>query len=102
MPTPTYTKFNEITVSDLVNYLRLYETTQADLSLLATILEAAKSYVLTYTGVKAADADNMPELTIAVEVLRADMFDKRTYLIDSDVSNKIVDNILGSRSVNLL
>lgn len=102
MPAPSYKKFTEITTSDLVNYLRLYETTEADLALLQTILEAAKNYVLTYTGRTIIDADLFPEFTIAVYVLSEDMYDKRTYIVDSDTSNKIVDSILGSRSVNLL
>lgn len=102
MPAPTYTRFSEIATSDLVNYLRLVETTQADLVLLGTILEAAKSFVLTHTGRTAIDADLIPEFTIAVYVLSEDMYDKRTYVVDSDISNKIVDSILGSRSVNLL
>ena len=102
MPAPSYKKFTEIATSDLVNYLRLYETTEADLALLQTILEAAKSFVLTYTGRTTEDADTFPEFTIAVYVLSEDMYDKRTYIVDSDTSNKIVDSILGSRSVNLL
>ena len=102
MSAPSYKKFTEIATSDLVNYLRLYETTEADLALLQTILEAAKSFVLTYTGRTTIDADLFPEFTIAVLVLSEDMYDKRTYIVDSDTSNKIVDSILGSRSINLL
>lgn len=98
----SYTAFSQIDTSDLVDYLRLTETTEAELSLLGTILEAAKSFVLTYTGRSAEDADTFPEFTIAVYVLSEDMYDKRTYVVDSDISNKIVDSILGSRSVNLL
>lgn len=98
----SYTAFSQIDTSDLVDYLRLTETTEAELSLLGTILEAAKSFVLTYTGRSAEDADTFPEFTIAVFVLSEDMYDKRTYVVDSDISNKIVDSILGSRSVNLL
>lgn len=97
-----YKKFSEITPSDLVNYLRLAETTGAELDLLGTILEAAKSFVLTYTGRSAEAADTFPEFTIAVYVLSEDMYDKRTYVVDSNLSNKIVDSILGARSVNLL
>lgn len=102
MSSPTYKKFSEIATSDLVNYLRLVETTEADIVLLQTILEAAKSYILTYTGRTTEDADNYPEFTIAVYVISEDMYDKRTYIVDNDNSNKIVDSILGSRSVNLL
>lgn len=103
MPTPnTYVKFNEVGVTDLVNYLRLSETSEADLGLLGTILEAAKSYILTYTGRTTAEADTFPEFTIAIYAISEDMYDKRTYIVDSTNSNKIVDSILGSRSVNLL
>ena len=98
----SYTAFSQIDTSDLVDYLRLTETTEAELSLIGTILEAAKSFVLTYTGRSAEDADTFPEFTIAVYVLSEDMYDKRTYVVDSDISNKVVDSILGSRSVSLL
>lgn len=98
----SYTKFNEVAVSDLVNYLRLSETTQADLTLLGTILEAGKDYILTYTGQTAEKADEFPEFTIALYVICEDMYDKRTYVVDSNISNKITDSILGSRSINLL
>lgn len=98
----SYTKFNEVAVSDLVNYLRLSETTQADLTLLGTILEAGKDYILTYTGQPSEKADEFPEFTIALYVICEDMFDKRTYVVDSNISNKITDSILGSRSINLL
>lgn len=98
----SYTKFNEVAVSDLVNYLRLSETTQADLTLLGTILEAGKDYILTYTGQPSEKADEFPEFTIALYVICEDMYDKRTYTVDKDISNKITDSILGSRSINLL
>lgn len=97
-----YVKFSEIGTSDLVKYLRLAETTQDDLTLLSTILEACKSFILTYTGRTTEEADTYPEFTIAVYTLSEDMYDKRTYIVDSDTSNKIVDSILGSRSINLL
>lgn len=98
----SYKAFTQIETSDLVDYLRLVETTEAELSLLGTILAAAKSFVLTYTGRSAEEADSFPEFTIAVYVISEDMYDKRTYAVDPTTSNKIVDSILGSRSVNLL
>lgn len=97
-----YVKFSEIGVTDLVKYLRLAETTQDDLTLLGTILEASKSFILTYTGRDEESADKYPEFTIAVYTLSEDMYDKRSYIVDSETSNKIVDSILGSRSINLL
>ena len=97
-----YTKFSEITSSYLTNYLRLSETTAADLELMASIIEAAKNYILTYTGRDSEAADSYPEFTIATLVLCEDMFDKRTYSIESKEANRVVDNILGMHSVNLL
>ena len=102
MPTPTYKQFSQITVNDVETYLRLAEITLAESTMLGTILEAAKSYVLTYTGRTTAEADTFPEFTIAVYVICEDMYDKRTYTVDADSTNKIVDSILGSRSINLL
>ena len=98
----SYKKFSEITVSDLTNYLRLAEVSQADESLLGTILAAAKNYVLGYTGRKVEEADTFPEFTIAVYVMAEDMFDKRSYIVDSNTTNETVNSILGMRSMNLL
>lgn len=97
-----YVTFSEITTGDLVNYLRIAETTQGDLDLLSTILEAAKAYVLKFTGRDEEAANNYPDFTIAVYVISAEMYDKRSYTVDSERANQIVESILGSRSINLL
>lgn len=98
----TMVKFNEVAVSDLVNYLRITEPTSSDLVLLTNILEAAKNYVLEYTGQSSENADNFPEFVIAVYVLAQDMYDNRSYSAVSPNVNKIVDSILGLHSINLL
>jgi hypothetical protein len=97
-----YTKFGEVAVSDLVSYLRLSETTEDDLKLLGDILEAGRSFILTYTGQDLEKANTMPELTIALYVICESMYDVRSYVVDNEKSNMIVDSILGSRSINLL
>lgn len=97
-----YTKVSEITVSDLANYLRITELSNSDTTLLTSILEAAKNFVLSYTGRTIEAADTYPEFTIAVYVLSEDMFDKRTYSVDKTEANKVVDSILGLHSINLL
>ena len=99
---PTMVKFSEIAVSDLVNYLRITEPTSSDNVLLTNILEAAKSYVLNYTGQDSDAADTFPEFTIAVYVLSQDMYDNRSYSAVSPNVNKIVESILGLHSINLL
>ena len=102
MPTDSYKKFSEVAVSDLATYLRLTAFSTAEETLLQSILAAAKNFVLTYTGRSVIEADTFPEFTIAVYAISEDMFDKRTYIVDSDKTNEIVNSILGSRSVNLL
>jgi hypothetical protein len=98
----TYTKVSELSVIDLANYLRLTEIPVSDTTLLSSILEAAKSYVLTYTGRDEESADTFPEFTLAVLVLSEDLYDKRTYSVDKNEANKVVESILGMRSINLL
>lgn len=98
----TYTKVSELSVNDLANYLRLTEIPVSDTTLLSSILEAAKSYVLTYTGRDEDTADTFPEFTLAVLVLSEDLYDKRTYSVDKNEANKVVESILGMRSINLL
>lgn len=101
MPSVEPVKFSEITISDLANYLRLTEYVGEE-TLLTTILEASKKHVLTYTGRTSADADTMPDLTIAVYVICQNMYDKRSYEVDSSIVNQVLESILGSRSINLL
>jgi len=97
-----YTKVSEITVSDLANYLRISELNNSDTTLLTSILEAAKNFVLSYTGRTLEQADTFPEFTLAVLVLSEDLYDKRTYSVDKTEANKVVDSILGLHSINLL
>ena len=94
--------FSTITTTDVANYLRLGAVTQDEQSLLTTMLNSAKSYVLKYTGLTEIQADLANELVIAVLVLCQDMWDNRALYVDSDNVNKVVETILGMHSVNLL
>lgn len=93
---------SELTVTDLADYLRLSETTETDLALLTTILQACKDFVYKYTGLTAVEVDNYKDITIAVYVLAQDMFDTRAMYVDKSNVNKVVEAILGLHSVNLL
>ena len=95
-------KVSELNIQDIAAYLRLSETTAQDVSLLTSILEAAKAYVYKYTGLTAAQVDEALDITIAVYVLCQDMFDNRAYYVDSSNVNQVVEAILGLHSVNLL
>lgn len=102
MPTFTAKSVSELTVTDLADYLRLSETTETDVALLTTILQACKDFVYKYTGLTAEEVDNYKDITIAVYVLAQDMFDTRAMYVDKSNVNKVVEAILGLHSVNLL
>lgn len=93
---------SEITLTDVINYLRLDEVSEADRAFLETALSSAKSFVYNYTGLSSEQADIYPEFVIAIYVLCQDMFDNRTLYVNSSNVNKVVEAILGLHSVNLL
>lgn len=93
---------SEITLTDVINYLRLDEVSEADRAFLETALSSAKSFVYNYTGLSSEQADLYPEFVIAIYVLCQDMFDNRALYVDSSNVNKVVEAILGLHSVNLL
>ena len=82
--------------------MRLGETTPEDDKLLTSGLNSAKHYVLKYTGLTELQASAEPDLVIAVYVLCQDAWDNRAYYVDSNNVNKVVENILGLHSINLL
>lgn len=94
--------FSALTIADVKNYLRLEETSAQDDALLTAMLDSARAYVLKYTGLTQEQADAVSDLVIAVFVLCQDMFDNRAYYVDTNNVNKVVENILGLHSVNLL
>lgn len=93
-------KVSEITVSDVANYLRLYETSEQDENFIENCIEIAKSYIKNYTGVE--DLDEHNDFVIVVYLLCQDMYDTRTLYVDSDKLNTVFSTILGFHRVNLL
>jgi hypothetical protein len=95
-------KVSDITITDVIDYLRLDEVSEADRAFLETALSSAKSFVYNYTGLSSEQADLYSEFVIAIYVLCQDMFDNRTLYVSSSNVNKVVEAILGLHSVNLL
>jgi uncharacterized phage protein (predicted DNA packaging) len=94
---------SEITVDDLADYLRLPEDrTEAEDKMLQTLLSAAKSYMVGYTGHTVEELDEYEDCTIVVYVLCQDMWDNRTLYVDKSNVNKVVESILNMHRVNLL
>lgn len=97
------TKISEIVVSDIIDYLRISETSEKEEKYLRTILNVSKEYIRKYTGYdKIEDLDKYPDLVIVVFVLCQSMYDDRAYYIDNTNVNKVVQSILDLHSRNLL
>lgn len=95
-------RVSEITAQDVADYLRICETTIEDLNTLDTLLNVAKTYVVQYTGQKLEDLDKYQDIIIVVLILCQDMWDNRTYYVESNNINRVVESILGLHEINLL
>lgn len=67
-----------------------------------TLLAAAKSYIMSYTGLDEAEMDLHEEISIAILVLCSDLYDNRQMMVESDKVNRTVRSILDLHSTNLL
>ena len=102
MSQPTYTKISEITIDDLVDYLRLPDVDSAQLTLLTTIKAAAINYIVGVTNLTIEALDNYPDMTIAVYALVQDMYDNRAIYVDKANISDTVSTILNMYRTNLL
>lgn len=102
MPQTPYTKISEITLNDLVDYLRLPELDGSQAQLLTTIKAAATSYILGVTGLTLLQIDLYPDLTLAFYALCQDMYDNRTIYVDKANISDTVSTILNMYRTNLL
>lgn len=96
--------FSEITVNDIILKLRLIETelTQKELDDLADILNEARQFVISYTGLTAAECDQYTDFCHAVFVLCQDLYDDRSFYVDKNNVNKVVQSILDMHSKNYI
>jgi uncharacterized phage protein (predicted DNA packaging) len=95
-------KTSELTVEEVCSYIHLDESSADDERDISTFISAAKSYVQNYTGLTAAEIDTYEDITVAVLVLVQDMYDNRTYYVDSSNVNKVVESILSLHCKNLI
>lgn len=96
------TKVSDIAVSDIQNYLRISELTEADEKYLETIKNVAIDFIKNNTGVDDNTIDQYADFIIVVYVLCQDMYDTRSYYVDGNNVNKVVQTILDMHSRNLL
>ena len=92
---------SEVTVTNVAEYLRLEEGEYSQ-ALLTSLLNTAKEFIKSYTGLTNEQIDEYEDFYIVVMVLCQDMYDNRSMYVDKNNLNKVVETILGMHSVNLL
>jgi len=102
-------KVSEITVKDIVNYLRLSEVSEEDNKNIELFLNIAKNYIENYTGIPQMSDDKEEEtldtysdFIIVVYVLCQDMYDNRAMYVDGKNINNTVKTILDMHTRNNL
>lgn len=93
-------RLSGVTLDDVKNYIRVLD--DEDDRIISDIMAAAKGYILSYTNLTAEQADEHPEMVIALKCLCADMYDVRTASVSSEKENPIVRNILNMHRRNLV
>lgn len=96
------TKVSDITKTEVAEYLRLVEVTEADNQTLENLIEISKSYITNYTGHTEEELDEYKDMVIVVFTLCQDMWDNRALYVDNTNLNRVVENILNMHSKNLL
>ena len=97
-------RISEVTMKDFTDYLRLDDPSEIEESEIERMKASAVSYMIEYTGLTVDEMDQFEDMTQALFILVADMFDNRNPYIEGKASNvnKSVQTILGLHSVNLL
>ena len=96
-------KISEVTLEHLTDYIRLDDPGEIELDEIMRMKESAIAQMSAYTGLSEDEMEEYADITQALFVLVADMFDNRNYQIDkSGKTNDMVHCILNMHSVNLL
>lgn len=97
-------KISEVDIEFLSNYLRLDEVSETERKELEEMKKSAIAYITSYTGLSDSEIDEHEDITQALLLLVADMFDNRNLYIEGKAQNmnKAVECILSMHSTNLL
>ncbi|MCJ8008115.1 head-tail connector protein [Lederbergia wuyishanensis] len=96
-------KVSEVTIKELMEYAREYNTEDPEvIKTFTTILAACKTYIKGYTGLDDKAMDMKEDLTVALMVLSNELYDNRTFTVENDKVNIVIKSILDMHSINLL
>ena len=94
-------KISELTADEVLGFIKT-EVDEDSKKEMALIMPAAKAYICGYTKLEAEDLDNHEDITIAYTALCQHMYDNRTFVLDSEEVNRVVESILGLHDHNLV
>lgn len=94
-------KVSEITVDDLIDYIRAPDDAKTR-GRLSILLRAAKSYIRSRTGLTDAEMDDYSEIVIAVYIIVQDWYDNRTLYAQKGEVSPTVQTILDMHARNLI
>lgn len=92
-------KVSEVQPVDLAEFLRLDDYREDEMQ---RILDSAKGYIRSYTGLTDEEIDTHADFLTALLVLCQDMNDNRSMYVDKSNVNRVVESILNMHRVNLL
>ena len=92
-------KVSEISVENLVEYMKLDDYKEEEIK---PLLTASRAFIRSYTELSDEEIDSHEDFYIVVMILCQDMHDNRVLYPDKNNLNKVVDTILGMHRKNLL
>lgn len=93
-------KISQLNCQTVKDYLRI--TSKDEDVIIETILSAATQYVKSNTGLDDAALDGFEDITVALLILCADMYDNRQMQVATDKQNPVVEKILALHCINYL
>ncbi len=96
-------RVSDVTLQNVMDFLRIDLPTEIEETEISAMMTAALNYIVGYTGLTEEEIDEHEDITIAYQVLIADMFDQRNNQIEKPTYvNRTVQSILSLYRVNLL
>ena len=94
---------SEVTLQNVLDFLRIDDPTEIETTEVTAMMAAAQNFIKEYTGLTLEELNEHEDVTIAYQVLIADLFDNRNNQVEKPVyANRTVQSILSLYRVNLL
>ena len=92
-------KVSEVQLQNVAEYLR---SDESEAELLQTLINVAKTYIKSYTGLTTLQLDEHDDFVIVIYILCQDMYDNRVLYVEKNNLNRTVTTILDMHCINLL